>query len=115
MAAKFRAAASQQESENHRLLRSSPKIGSSTAELSSVLIGVAPTTARRLAAVDDDSRPRRTSIYTQGDKSTGLYVVISGMVKLSLSLPGLEEESSRCMDPVRGSVKARCCLTNRIY
>ena len=92
MAATFRAAASQQESENHRLLRSSPKIGSSTAELSSVLIGVAPTTARRLAAGATTIRaPRRTSIYTQGDKSTGLYVVISGMVKLSLSLPDLEE------------------------
>jgi len=63
-----------------------------TSQLSPLLSGVAARTAEKLSsAAATIQLPRRATIYTQGDKCTGLHVVLSGMVKVSLPLPGSAE------------------------
>src|SRR3954463_7834765 len=63
------------------------------ADLSSLLSGASPDTARRFASAATEVHFRSGArIYTRGDRCTGLYVVISGMVKLSLPLPDRTEK-----------------------
>ena len=92
MAVQLRSAGKQKESLSQQVTARATKLSSDTAELASLLVDVGATTASGLAAASATMYvPRRTAIYTQGDKSTGLYVVISGRVKLSLPLPHSEE------------------------
>jgi CRP-like cAMP-binding protein len=69
-------------------------------QLTSVLGGTQLPTVRRLAAVATIINVRRGAfIYKTGDRSDGLYVVISGRVKLSLPLVNGEEHVLSLIEP----------------
>ena len=63
-------------------------IWTGTAELLSLLNGVAPSTIRELgAAATTIALPPRRVVYKPGDPSKGLYVVLSGRVNLTSPVP----------------------------
>ena len=71
-----------------------------THQMMPLLAGVAPRTARRFLESVKTVRLRRgDSIFEAGDSSKGLYVVVSGCVKLSLPLAASRERVLAILKP----------------
>jgi CRP/FNR family transcriptional regulator, dissimilatory nitrate respiration regulator len=69
-------------------------------QLSPLLDGVEPRTARRLTAAAKTLQLRRRDfIFKAGEPSSGLYIVLSGRVKLSLPLTKTEERVLEILEP----------------